>query len=381
MPRSSIRTILLTGAPESSSLQWTEDALTSTVLPAFSTGSRDERPTSRATGTGPVWRRLPLEKEVLHTGYTPASLEWRDDVEKLEKFDNPFQDGVNSSVPGLSLATSDGQGSFIEDEEAAEFYDRSLLIHDELPSSQIVADEDPNDPESTFLTSDSNCTSFSLESFIETGDTSEIESHPKPVSVPIRDLKNLPTINFLRSILPRRMTVNLIVAIISIPPPIELITRYGKRRIDLVEMTASDDTKSGFAINLWLPPANPSQSDPTASPLLKAALLKLRPRDLVLIRNVELNAYEKRVFGQNLRRDLTKVHLLYRDRLDRTDERGAYGKTDLDRAAKDNFQLAKVRRVRSWVMDFGPVGIDRTYGNAWDGGSGLGALPPDTAED
>ena len=78
---------------------------------------------------------------------------------------------------------------------------------------------------------------------------------------------------------------------------------------------------------------------------------------------------------------MTKVLLLYRDRLDRNHERGAYGRADLDVAGKDDLQLAKVRRVRGWVMDFGPVGVAKDYGNAWDGGSGLEALPPDTAED
>ena len=381
MPNSGIRTILLTGAPESSSLEWTDDVLTTSVLPAFSTDLEHDRQSPRATGTGPVWRRLPLEDEALHTGYTPVGHEWGDHATELAKFDYPFLDSANSSIPGLSLATPGGQVSFIEGKESTEFYDRSLLIHDKLPSSQIVADQDPNDPDSIFLTSNSNCTSFNLESFVETGDTSETDYYPKPASVPIRDLRNLPTINYLRSIMPRRMTVNLIVAVVSIPSPIQLITRYGQRRIDLVEMIASDDTRSGFAINLWLPPFESSQADPAASPLLKVAVSKLRPRDVVLMRNIELNIHDKRVFGQNLRRDLTKVHLLYRDRLDRSDERGAYGRADLDGAGRDDLQLAKIRKVINWVVDFGPVGINRAYGHAWGEGGGLEDLPPDTSED
>ena len=381
MSNRSTRTILLTGAPENSSLEWTEEALTTSVLPAFSADLRRDCSSSWATGIGPVWRRLPLEKEVLHTGYTPASHDWRDHASESGKFEYPFLGGANSGVLGLSLATSNGQESFIEDEEISELHDHSLLVHDELPSSQIIADEDLDDSNSTFPTSNSDLTSFNIESFDETADTSETEYYSKPVIVPIRDLKNLPTINYLRSIMPRRMTVNLIIAIISIPPPTQLITRYGRRRIDLVEVTVSDDTKSGFAINLWLPPAQSSQSDPAASPLLKEAISRLRPRDVVLLRNVELNVHEKRVFGQNLRRDLTKVHLLYRDRLDRSDERGAYGRADLDRIGKDDLQLAKVRRVRNWVVDFGPVGVERGYGHAWSEGSGLEALPPDSSED
>ena len=299
----------------------------------------------------------------------------------FEYFDFPFMERENLALPGLSFETPGNQNRAVDEDidndEITKFYSHSLFTHEELPSSQIIAAEDLADPTTSFPTSDSNHTSFSLASLDnETTATSEPSLHPKPLSLSIRDLKTLPTINYLHSIKPRRMTVNLIVAIVAIPPPLQLITRHAKRRIDLVEMTVSDETKSGFGINLWLPPADdPSRPDATASPLLKIAASKLRPRDVVLLRNVELNVHEKRVFGQNLRRDGTEIYLLYRDRVDLADVRGVYRRKDLNEVRDGDLQLAKVRRVRDWVMDFGPVGID---GRRDGEGSGLEALPPDS---
>lgn len=139
--------------------------------------------------------------------------------------------------------------------------------------------------------------------------------------------------------------------------------------MELMEVLAGDETRSGFAVNFWLFPSSQSA--------MRAVLEGLRPQDIVLMRNVALSSFNGKVYGQSLRRDMTKVHLLYRNRADKDDTGGCYGGSELDRGG--NPQLEKTRKVKEWVLRF--VGGSK--------GRGLGTkkgrieqvrevLPPDT---
>ena len=90
---------------------------------------------------------------------------------------------------------------------------------------------------------------------------------------------------------------------------------------------------------------------------LRVMMEGLRVRDVVLVRNVALAAFRGRVYGQSLRRGVTRVDLVWRG--GGVERRGWEG-------------VEKVRRVREWVLGF--------VGGGGDGGGrerGV-QLPADT---
>ena len=135
-------------------------------------------------------------------------------------------------------------------------------------------------------------------------------------------------------------------------------------------MLVADDTKAGFGLNIWLPAAD------SQSPHLRAAVGALRPQDVVLARNVALSAFRGVVYGQSLRRDTTRLELMYR-----SGGGGTYSARDLAEEGAKEGVVGRVRAVRRWVMEF--VGGGRTEGERTEGGRGKGVrdalmLPPDT---
>ncbi|KAK0743162.1 hypothetical protein B0T18DRAFT_414605 [Schizothecium vesticola] len=132
------------------------------------------------------------------------------------------------------------------------------------------------------------------------------------------------------------MTCHLVVGLISLSPTRAVQTRFGPS--PLVEVLVGDDTRAGFAVTFWL---GGSGSSPLAA---------LRPGDVVLLRNVALNAFQGRVYGSSLRRGMTRVDLLYRAR--EGEGEGYYDAGDLRRAEGGHAQLEKTRRVRDWAVRF-----------------------------
>jgi hypothetical protein len=165
------------------------------------------------------------------------------------------------------------------------------------------------------------------------------------------------------------MTANLIVGIVSVPPPRAIRTRRGAD-VELIEVLVGDETKSGFGINFWL---SSFQSDMTSD--LRKVLSGLRPQDVVLMRNVALNSFRGKVYGQSLRKGVTKVHLLYRSRVDKSDVGGCYSAADLAPGDIWPPQIQKTRTVREWVLRFVGAGAGRTKGRVE---AMKETLPPDT---
>jgi hypothetical protein len=179
-----------------------------------------------------------------------------------------------------------------------------------------------------------------------------LETRPAiPVGGHILDLRDIPNAKFLDSIQPQTMTVNLIVGIISVAPPRAIKTRRGAE-VELVELLVGDETKSGFGINFWLSPLSKESNDGRAVDDMRNVLLSLRPQDIVLLRNVAMSSFRGKVYGQSLRKEMTKVQLLYRNRIDKTDIGGYYTVTDFDIGRNMHPQLAKTMEVRDWVSRF-----------------------------
>ncbi|KAJ8064803.1 hypothetical protein OCU04_007113 [Sclerotinia nivalis] len=358
--------IFFAGAPTCNSINWDESKLLTDFtepfiqflhLPRSYPNSAPRNNTSvlessTAPTLGPDWRELPLERKHLTTG-----------VSQDHAF-QPFYGGAGHVLDFFSATTflSQSQGysqsqslnydTYLSindenldrepvDEIISHFYEHSYAIHD-IPSSQIAPHDSltssNTDAGTSFSTSNSIYDSQSI--FPQSGENVQV-----PVAGHLTNLKDMPHAQYLSSIHPQTMTVNLIVGIISISEPRAIATRRGGD-VSLVEILVGDETKSGFSINFWLSGKGKEE--------VKEVLENLRVQDIVLMKNVALGSFRGKVHGQSLRKDMTKAWLMYREKIDRNDVGGCYGKRDLEGKELD-MQLTKVKRVRDWVVSF--VGV------------------------
>lgn len=161
---------------------------------------------------------------------------------------------------------------------------------------------------------------------------------PPPVPPHLSDLEDIPRAHQVLALNPQTITVNLIVGIISIAQPRTVTTRWG-RSMCLIEILVGDETKSGFAITFWVP------SDAVAGS--KVSLV--RNQDVVLMQNVALHVFRGKVYGQSLRRDMTRINLLWR-----RDGGGQYTTRDLNMRSRSRHdpQRDKTRAVKEWTLHF-----------------------------
>jgi hypothetical protein len=379
--------IFFTGAPEASSLNWDEEYLLPSSDPGLIAGSKSQSHFDGGNDEEEVqWRVLPLEHQRLKSGL-------------MQSFETPVRDGVYYPVDGKDTSFfTTTSFSFIRDNSEAElgseasssaesegilsqFYDHSLAVHEELPSSLISL-------------SQSTVTDSYVESSVDAGgpETASAsarvtggQGQHKSSYIPLTDLKTIPNASHLSSLEPQTVTVNLIVGIISLPPPRKVTTRRWGNEMEINEMIVGDETKSGFGITFWLPPRQDSHAHPGGDDNMRRTLEKLRPQDIVLLRNVALASFRGKVHGQSLRRDMTTVQLLYRKKVDRHDDGGVYSSKDLASAECQDAQFKKARTVREWVLNFvGVTSLSKDapgQRNSKDNEKGQGRrspLPPDT---
>ncbi|KAB8300120.1 hypothetical protein EYC80_000350 [Monilinia laxa] len=360
--------IFLAGAPTSSSLNWDESNLLNDFTEPFiqflhlpqtspyPNSARNNNTRSlldSPSAPHPDWRQLPLERQYLTTGisqdhaFQPIYAGHDLDFFSTTTFISQSQSQSLNDDSYLSL-NRDRE----VDESLSHFYEHSYAIHADIPSSQlaphasstsITSSDADADADASFSTSDSTSIDESHSLLPQSG--ALVENAQIPVAGHLTNLKDLPHAQYLTSIVPQTMTVNLIVGIISISEPRAIGTKRGGD-VSLVEILVGDETKSGFSINFWLSGKGKEE--------VRRSLEKLRVQDIVLVKNVALGSFNKKVHGQSLRKDMTKFWLLYREKIDRKDVGGCYGKRDVEGKESDA-QLAKVRRVRSWVEGF--VGV------------------------
>ncbi len=337
------KVLILAGAPDCDSLDWSAGGL----LAGFQDSIAEfigidalpgpSRPSAPALSLGPdhaVWRSLSLDRNHAPTGLSQSQ-------SALDFYHGPDDSILESSPEFLTTVsmsfTTDGEDGEPGD-SLSQFYEHSLAIHEDITSSRLISQSTDQDVTS-FLTDGTS-------SFVSTQASQAAGAAVKAPLVfrgsdVLTSLKNLPSAAYLIKIQPSTMTCNLIVGVISISQPRAVKTRWGTTKY-LVELLVGDETKAGFAVTYWL-----ASADVEDSPLAG-----MRPRDIIMIQNVALNAFAKKVYGSSLRKDLTKVHLLYRTRLDAQDTRGYYGTSDLSSTSGVHPQVEKTRRVRDWVSDF-----------------------------
>lgn len=374
------------GCPANEDLDWKEDGLLESFsapfirlarLPKTRSNVKEDEKSSASVFDVPQWRSFPLEPKHLTTGFSQDYC-WQPEyqgasffsvsnvgsfVEELSQNSTQNNRPKRGKKPVKKLKKNNGEAldshlsnSELVDEVVSQFYEESYTRHEEVPSSQLV----PASSRGSSQYSSSECYSF------DTTSSAKFDRKDPPKSGPLSHLKDFPNSFYLDSIQPQVMTVNLIVGIISIPEPRSIRTKRGAK-VELIEALVGDETKSGFGINFWI--------GPSQSPDLKESIGSLRPQDVVLIRNVALNSFRGKVYGQNSRKGFTTVHLLYRSRVDRSDTSGYYTRSDFTAENISNPQLAKTKSVREWVLRFlGGGGRSRKRGAETQDS----LLPPDT---
>ncbi|KAL8989358.1 MAG: hypothetical protein Q9177_001737 [Variospora cf. flavescens] len=374
--------VIYTGAPFARSLDWTEEHLTAPLQPCFFEDNPSRKPLD--IPNRPQWRSLPLEHTHLPTGLTQAT--------NPNFVPNPTASPEETSfLSTTDLASSPGSDIPASKEDESEvltqYYEHSFAVHENLPSSQILpaSSSSPasSSPDSSFSASLNYSTTavdtlqrqIFLSAFFATAPT---------------DLSSVPTAAYLHSITPQTMTLNLLVGIIALPPPRIITMRRGKSRtVDLVEMIVGDETRAGFGVNIWLSSSSSSSSSSTNrrdrqqqqdkhALQLAEQMRDLRPRDVVLMRNVALTSFRGKVYGQSLRRGMTGVELVWRSVLDARDRKGLFEGWEVEEGDEG---MEKVRRVREWVLRFVGGGGGGGVGDRLrEEGSGAGRrmLPADT---
>ena len=374
MPLHNQTVILLTGAPISSSLNWSDETLQTTLVPSF---TNDEARLSVRKSTpefmAPLWRSLPLHHAHLPTGLTQTNrAAWTGPCKITQN--EPFL----LQETELSLATSEANrpsnqpADSTQDQHLAlsQYYEHSFAVH-EVPSSLILPPASSISPGA----------SSEDEGFSGSDHEAQIDAylhaiHARLASGPLSDLKEMPNASYLHSINPQTMTVNLVVGIISVSQPRYIVTRKSQKPIELVEMTVGDDTRAGFGISIWLPVQNTNDSSRlmTRNDDLREQTLCLRPQDTVLARNVALGSFRGVVHGQSLR-GITTLDLLYRNHFDVDGRRGAFRLHNMDKSYPLDPSLDKFKRVRDWVLHFVGTKVKAIGASGQDL---LSSLPVDT---
>lgn len=356
--------IVLTGAPLRKRLDWSELQLTKNtwlisfewILANEDLDGKDIESTD--LDSHPVeWRSIPLQQQHLPTGLSRLHHSWTEDQTSfLGASDEPSasQAGGNSDLEGSKHSQTSSTLSRLTNEALDVFYEDSYALHRDIASSQLYS-------------SDSNASRGSDQSDQYQESLQSTQDHPifvLPSITNITRLQDIPGAMYLRSVEPQTLTADVIVGIISLSQSKTIHMKRGGQ-VDLVEMLVGDETKSGFIVNVWLP-------NSAMSPM-RESLQDLRACDVVLIKNVALGSFRGRVFGQTLRKDMTKLFLLHRLGKGSKGRRGVFSDNSLNVSGEVSLLQSRTKVVRNWVRE--TIG-----GAAPDMSSNVEsqALPPDT---
>ena len=364
--------IVLAGAPEPAKLDWSEKSLLpASDIESFPTlDSPDPKPGFQAQwrqlSTERLQMRPPLPKLAIAplTQITPDPAEFFSPKEHIA----PESPSAASDVSGDESQPS-GVGSAESTHEAlSDYYDHSFTIYEAVPSTQITdSSYTPGTPtyeasNLEFFSDPGNDSSSSGRGIIRSASQRRLSKAPKPSH--LTNLADIPNANCLRSIEPQTKTVNLIVGVLSISPTRKVTTgkAYGRpRQVELVELTVGDETKSDFAITIWLPRElhvgwrdKQASNSPSHSPAdacrseLRRNLKSLRKRDVIVLQNVALTTYKGKVAGASLRGEVTKVEILFRRKTGDEEDVGCYSLSNLRNPVDP--QIKKVKSVRDWML-------------------------------
>ncbi|KAF2690321.1 hypothetical protein K458DRAFT_383439 [Lentithecium fluviatile CBS 122367] len=262
-------------------------------------------PSEKNTAPNLKWRRLTPKDTRLRTGWSQPYLP---------------EGALHGSNPDLSFSVPEIEGPLdlpsddttILDQTVTlldntvgidDFVQHSLIFHDTLLSSQIAADD----------AADRTVSSFSLMGTSFETMSTDMESQPQEASqgpilrilstLMLTPLGSLPSADYLRSIYPQTPTPNFLCVLTAQPNDREVFVKKGGYRMSLREITVADDTKSGFTISFWNRPSGRGDSQNSVAQTLD----RVRAGDILLLRNIALNAFRDNVYGQSLNPSITRV--------------------------------------------------------------------------
>lgn len=390
-------TVVLAGAPETGRLDFSEKILLPEAPDRTDVVSRSS-PNSppRNNPFKAQWRQLPESLRMRPIELPKLEVNAKPQIQEVEdtsaaEFFTPSEYISQQVVVNNDVTANESQVSESTTESSeplSEFYDHSFAIHEAVPSSQLseISELTPGTP--TYETNEEMFPETPTTGIIRSPSQRRLSQFPRPKQ--LSDLDDIPNARYLSSIEPQTMTVNLIVAVLSIGQPKTIMTgaRFGRQHeTELVEMLVGDETKTGFCITMWLPREmrvnwkDGAKAMPEGSrSLLRRSLKSTRSRDVILLQNVALSSFNGKVHGQSLRRDVTKLDLLFRRKVGDTDFGGIYSAQALRNATDTDKQALKVKRVKDWMLNFVGDTAERTSSErSRSGGRGRRRmLPPDT---
>ncbi|KAK8038006.1 hypothetical protein PG994_014773 [Apiospora phragmitis] len=362
--------VIFTGAPERTSLEQDGQRLLNGFLEPHTKFIRGRKTSQQPLAASKndhdvdtaAWRSIPLHRAQLHRAQLHTGFSQVHELSQNYVGDDDFFSSVSASASfqGTGDETSGLSQSLLND-----FYDHSLAAHEDVRSSQLPS-------EHSVTASQSFVTTLSYEDSFGDETSSQADRTLGLGAARLSNLSGLPNALHLKAIQPQTMSVNLIVGIISIAEPRTVTTKWGTSKT-LIELLVGDETKAGFSVTFWLAANGDTESETDAT------LRDLRRRDVVLLRNVALSEFKTKVHGHSLRKGLTKIQLLYRQRLDEEDEGGFYSIRDLSSKSATHPQLLKTARVRQWVFDFVAQPVYTGEGNNKQG-LRRWELPPDDTQ-
>ena len=306
---------------------------------------------------------LPFEgDERVECGENGPSVKWRilTPRQRQRPEAQPEKDAQFLNTLALAPAPQDAAGIL------SHIYDHSFSVNETTEISLTESEDD-----STFF--DESVAINASQVRVQPDGQTPASSFPSSFKEKVYDLRDIPSAAYLNSIIPQVMTTHLIVAVLEVRGPRRITGRIFQQELDMIELVVADETRTGFGVTFWLPlSVKPGTMAAQHAEMLRRKLSSLRPRDIVFLRTVALRAFRGRVYGQSLRRDLTKIDLLHRHALDATDAEGMYSLDAILAARDESPILKKVRRVREWLVAFVAPVVHR--------GDCTLPLPPDTQE-
>lgn len=109
-----------------------------------------------------------------------------------------------------------------------------------------------------------------------------------------------------------------------------------------------DETAAGFKIDLWLPPGPLT----FAGKAFIDTVESLRVGDVINVQNMVLGVWDNKVNGATVRKDQTRIELMYRTVSSDAKERRRWRAVDLNSSSEDNRGAEKIKRVVEWTREF-----------------------------
>lgn len=144
------------------------------------------------------------------------------------------------------------------------------------------------------------------------------------------------------------MSISAIVGIIQIFEPRTFTTKRYGTQLTIQTLLVGDETSAGFKLDLWLPNGKLT----SAGEAFVATVDSLRVGDIILVQNMALGFWDNRVNGATLRKDRTRIELIYRVNYSGSRERQQWRAVDLERVSEDRSGVEKAKRVLEYVRNF-----------------------------